>query len=89
MSRLKNLLYSYVYNPIVENMVMLAEEYYNTQQYAAALSFFLKTADSTQDKNLQYYCLIKCAKCVEIPGNRKHRNIASHYYQKDQKHTTI
>jgi len=72
MSRLKNLLYSYVYNPIVENMVMLAEEYYNTQQYAAALSFFLKTADSTQDKNLQYYCLIKCAKCVEIPGNRKH-----------------
>lgn len=72
MSKLKNYLYSYVYNPTPESMVFIAEEYFNNEQYAAALSFFLKAADSTDDKDLQYYCLIKCAKCVEIPGNRKH-----------------
>ena len=72
MSRIRDFLYSYIYNPSTNNKLLLAEEYFLQQQYAAALSFFLKTAESTDDKNLQYYCLIKCAKCLEIPGNRKH-----------------
>lgn len=72
MSRLKSLLYAYIYNPSIDNRLNLAEEYFTIQQYAAALSFFLKTAESTEDKNLQYYCLLRCAKCFEIPGNRKH-----------------
>lgn len=72
MSRIKDLLYSYIYNPSVDNKFLLAEEYFTWSQHAAALSFYLKTAETTEDKYLQYYCLIKCAKCFEIPGNRKH-----------------
>jgi tetratricopeptide (TPR) repeat protein len=72
MSRLKDLLHSYVYNPSIENRFDLAEEYFRCGQYAAALSFYLKTAETTTDKNLQYYCLIRCGICFEIPKNRKH-----------------
>lgn len=78
MSRLRNLLYSYIYNPTVENRFNLAEEYYNQQQYAAALSYYLKTAESSSDKNLQYYCLLRCGNCFEIPGNRKHSVITAY-----------
>lgn len=72
MSRIKDFLYSYIYNPSIDNKLLLAEEYFLQQQYAAALSFFLKIAEFTEDKNLQYYSLLKCAQCHEIPGNRKH-----------------
>lgn len=72
MSRLKNLLYSYIYNPTLDNRLDLAEEYFAQQQFAAALTYYLKIAEVSKDKNLQYYCLLRCAKCVEIPGNRKH-----------------
>lgn len=72
MSGIRDLLYSFVYNPSVENRFKLAEQYYLEQQFAIALTFYLKTAELTEDKNLQYYCLIQCAKCFEIPGNRKH-----------------
>lgn len=72
MSRIKNLLYSYIYNPTLDNRLDLAEEYFKEQQFAAALSFYLKIVEVSTNKNLQYYCLLKCARCVEIPGNRKH-----------------
>lgn len=72
MSKLKDILYSYIYNPSVENIFELAEVYFDKKQYAAALSYYLKTAETTADKDLQYYCLLQCAKCFEIPGNRKH-----------------
>lgn len=72
MLKLKSLLYSYAYNPTTSNRLELAEEYFALQQYAAALSYYLQTAETTEDKDLQYYCLIRCAKCLEIPGNRKH-----------------
>ncbi|NDA26365.1 MAG: hypothetical protein EBZ05_05930 [Verrucomicrobia bacterium] len=71
MSKLKSILYSYTYNPSIENKLELAEEYFNQQQYAAALSYYLNTAEISEDKDLQYYCLLQCAKSIEIPGNRK------------------
>jgi len=72
MSTIKNLLYSFIHNPTIDNRFRLAEEYYLKQQYAIALTFYLKTAEITEDKNQQYYCLVQCAKCFEIPANRKH-----------------
>jgi hypothetical protein len=72
MSRIRDLIYSFVYNPTVDNRFALAEEYYKEQQYAIALTFYLKTAELSDNKDLQYYCLIRCAKCFEIPKNRKH-----------------
>lgn len=72
MSKIRDLLYSFVYNPSIDNRFALGEQYYAEQQYAIALTFYLKVAEISSDKNLQYYCLIKCAKCFEIPQNRKH-----------------
>lgn len=72
MSQIKDSLYAYVYNPIPENMFALAEAYYNSGQYAGALSFYLRTAEHTNNKDLQYYCLIRCGQCFNISGNRKH-----------------
>lgn len=72
MSQLKNLLYSYVYNPTDENRLYLADEYYKLEQYAAALSYYLQTAEMSSDKDMQYYSLIQCGKCFQVPGNRKH-----------------
>lgn len=72
MLKLKNLLYAFVYSPSIDNRLNLAEEYFNIKQYAGALSYYLQVSEFTTDKNLQYYCLIRCAQCFEIPGNRKH-----------------
>jgi hypothetical protein len=72
MSRIRDLLYSYVFNPSTDNRLELAEEYFIQKQYAAAVSYYLKTAETTDNKNIQYYCLIQCGKCFEIPANRKH-----------------
>lgn len=72
MSKVRDLLYSFIYNPTIDNRFEVAEEYFANQQYAIALTFYLKTAELSSDKNLQYYCLIRCARCFEIPGNRKH-----------------
>jgi len=72
MSRIRELLYSFVYNPTINNRFDIAEEYFDKKQYAIAQTFYLKTAELSTDKDLQYYCLVRCARCYEIPGNRKH-----------------
>lgn len=72
MLEIKNLLYSYIYNSSNENRLALADSYYKHEQYAAALSYYLQTADQSTDKDMQYYCLIRCGKCFQVPGNRKH-----------------
>jgi len=72
MSRIRDLLYCFVYNPTVNNRFELAETYYYEKQYAISLTFYLKVAEISTDKDLQYYCLIRCANCFEIAGNRKH-----------------
>lgn len=72
MSRIRDLLYCFVYNPTINNRFELAETYYYEKQYAIALTFYLKIAEISSDKDLQYYCLLRCANCFEIAGNRKH-----------------
>lgn len=72
MSRIRDLLYSFIYDPSVDNRFKVAEQYYADKQYAIALTFYLKTAEVSDNKEQQYYCLIQCAKCFEIPANRKH-----------------
>jgi hypothetical protein len=79
MSKIRDLLYSFVYSPTAHNRLALADEYFIEKQYAVALTFYLKTAEVTDNKNIQYYCLIMCGKCMEIAGtstagvgNRKH-----------------
>jgi hypothetical protein len=65
-------------NPIYNRK--LADYYYINEQFAGALSFYLRAAERTEEKDLQYYCLIKAGRCLEIPGNRRHtvRTLFSH-----------
>ena len=50
--------------------LLLADTYFNIKQYAAAMSFYIKSAESTENKDIQYYSLIKAAHCLELTGNR-------------------
>lgn len=50
----------------------LADLYYKNQQFAGALSYYLRAAERTDDVDMQYYALILAARCLEIPGNRRH-----------------
>lgn len=73
MSRIKYFLLQYVKD--TENAIKnieLANEYFRIGHYAAALSFFLRGAERTFNKELQYYSLLKMARCLEIADNRTH-----------------
>ena len=62
------------------NNYHMAEYYYINNQFAGALSFYLRAAERTESKDLQYYCLILAGRCLEVPGNRRHtvRTLYSH-----------
>lgn len=48
----------------------LALEYENLKQYAGAVSFYLRCAERTDDKELAYVCLLKAASCINAQGDR-------------------
>jgi len=48
----------------------IARIYYSMGHMAAALSFFLRTAERTPDKNLAYECLLMIGICFDRPKNR-------------------
>ena len=48
----------------------LANVYYSQEHYAAALSFYLRAAEFSQDRDLVYESLIKIAKCLGGMGRR-------------------
>lgn len=48
----------------------LARVYYSMGHLAAALSFFLRTAERTSDKDLSYECLLMIGHCFDRPKNR-------------------
>lgn len=56
------------YNPVYN--FNLALEYESLNQTAAAASFYLRTAEKTNDELLQYQALIRNALCFESQGNR-------------------
>jgi len=53
-----------------EKNFALALAYHELKQTAAAISFYLRAAEFTQDKILAYSCLLRMAECFEHQGNR-------------------
>ena len=54
-----------------QKLFALACEYDRLEQGAMAVSLYLKTADISEDKLLQYQCLIGIARCYQRQGNRR------------------
>lgn len=61
----------YVNNPSdPENNFLLALAYDSIGQTAAAISFYIRTAERTSNDLLKYECLIRAAQCFELQGSR-------------------
>lgn len=56
----------------------VAAEYYAIGQTASALSFYLRAAERTLDKDLAYECMIRVAQCFDRQGNR-HNSVRGAY----------
>ena len=56
----------------------VANEYFNIKHTAAAISYFLRTAERTTDKDLAYECMIRIAQCFDHQGNR-HNSVRGAY----------
>lgn len=57
-------------NPITN--YELGAEYQAIGQMASAVSFYLRSAERTDDVSLQYYLLLKLASCFQTLGERRH-----------------
>ena len=66
------LIQKYAFNPNdAENNFNLAISYDNIGQTASAVSYYIRTAERTEDDLLKYECLIRAAMCFEKQGTRK------------------
>ena len=64
MNNIQNLLNNFIIDPQnPENNYNLAIYYENIGQTASALSYYLRTAERSQDKVLQYECLLRASIC--------------------------
>jgi hypothetical protein len=71
-AKITNLINEYILDPNnCERNYDLARAYDNLNQYATAVSFYIRTAERTEDDLLKYECLILAAKCFENQGTRK------------------
>ena len=71
--KINDLLVSFIHNPNnSENNFLLALYYHNIGQTASALSYYLRTAERTDDKLFQYECLIKASMCFDEQGCRNY-----------------
>ncbi len=52
------------------NNFLLAFYYHSIGQTASAVSYYLRTAERSEDKKMQYQCLLGAAKCFESQGTR-------------------
>jgi len=69
--KLDQLLKEYINNPEdAKANLLLALHYNSINQTSAAISFFLRTAERTRNKELQYECMLKAASCFELQGMR-------------------
>lgn len=69
--QLTDLLNAYILEPEdAENNFALALYYNNIGQTAAAISYYIRTAERTLDDLLKYECLIKAAACFDKQGTR-------------------
>lgn len=72
-TNLQYLLEKYVQDPTnPENNWGIGLEYFNLGQTAAAVSFFLRCAERTEDIFLQYECLLKVAESYKLQGGRSY-----------------
>lgn len=68
---LNDLLNRYIQNPEdPTNNFYLAIYYNSIGQTASAISFYIRTAERSDDKKMQYQCLLAAAKCFESQGTR-------------------
>ena len=68
---LAELLEKFVYNPAnPENNLNLGLYYDNIGQTAAAISYYIRTAERTSDDLVKYQCLLRTALCFEKQGSR-------------------
>jgi hypothetical protein len=70
--KIQALLNKYVDDPRdCDNNFWLGYEYEKSKQYAAALSYYLRCAELTIDRDLQYECLLKTWLMIHKLGNRE------------------
>lgn len=68
---LNDLLGKYINDPEdYLNNFYLAFYYHNIGQTASAISYYLRTAERSDSKKMQYQCLLAAAKCFEAQGTR-------------------
>lgn len=68
----QDLLYSYIADPEHQDTNWnLAIYYHSIGQTATAVSFYIRTAERTNDTLLQYECLVRAGMCFETQGIRK------------------
>ena len=70
-------LYKYINEPYNDmNNFNLAYEYDNINQTAAALSYYLRCAEFTKNKDLAYECMLRMSTCLNKQGNRDYKELA-------------
>jgi hypothetical protein len=70
-TNLQTLINNFIINPAdAENNFSLALYYDTIGQTASAVSYYIRTAERTDNDLLKYECLIKAAKCFEKQGTR-------------------
>lgn len=61
----------FAHDPYNENISFeMGEHYFSEGHYASAMSFYLRTAEYSKNKQLVYDSLCMIANCIGIPGNR-------------------
>jgi hypothetical protein len=66
------ILYEFIDDPEnPENSWKLALYYHNIGQTAAAVSYYVRTAERTSDTLLQYECMVRAGMCFDSQGTRK------------------
>ena len=58
------------------NNFNLAYHYEDINQTAAALSYYLRCAEFTKNKDLSYECLLRMSKCLDKQKNRSNKELA-------------
>jgi hypothetical protein len=79
MDNLRNAVSAYALDP--ENPELnyaVAVHYFDIGQTAAALSYYLRAAERTNDRDLAYECMIRVAQCFDIQNNR-HNSVRGAY----------
>jgi FkbM family methyltransferase len=71
MNDLQTYLNEFVKNPESEiNNLNLAKYYHSIGQTASAISYYIRTAERTEDKTLMYACLLSTSECFDSQGCR-------------------